>query len=186
MDVVSVSINGFRKETYEAVMKLPRDNTYRNVERFLEIKQKTSANIRLQVSLIKTDLCAIEEVEEFKQYWRAKQVQVIIPPWISWGGLLEHSMRKEQIPCFYIWKVMMIDHDGTVKLCCEDYDTCYPLGNLMTQSPNEIFNSLRMQQQRGNQLDGNFSRPEICKNCIETFESAREFWESRPLLYESK
>lgn len=182
VDIVSFSINGFRKETYEAVMKLPRDNTYKNVERFCEIKQKLGSKVGMCVSLIKTDLCSQQELEEYKQFWETKKIQVITPPWISWGNHFEHSIRKHQLPCFYIWKTMMIDQDGTVKMCCEDYDSQYPLGNIMTQSPSEIFNSARMQQQRIDQLNGNFSRPEICKNCTETFEPARDFWMSSPAL----
>jgi radical SAM protein with 4Fe4S-binding SPASM domain len=182
VDIVSFSINGFRKETYEAVMKLPRDNTYRNVERFCEIKQKLGSKINICVSAIKTDLCSQQELEEYKQFWETKNVQVIMPPWISWGNHFEHSIRKHQLPCFYIWKTMMIDQDGTVKMCCEDYNTRYPLGNIMTQSPSEIFNSARMRQQRTDQLNSNFSWPEICKNCTETFEPARDFWMNSPAL----
>jgi len=182
VDIVSFSINGFRKETYEAVMKLPRDNTYINVERFCEINQKFGSKINICVSAIKTDLCSQQELEEYKQFWETKNIQVTIPPWISWGNHFKHSVRKNQLPCFYIWKTMMIDQDGTVKICCEDYNTQYPLGNIMTQSPSEIFNSPRMQQQRSDQLNGNFSWPEICKNCTETFEPARDFWMSSPDL----
>ena len=182
VDVVSVSINAFRKDTYKAVMKLERDTTYGNVAQFLEMKQKSGSKVTLHVSLVKTDLCSLAEVEEFKQYWESKQIQVITPPWISWGNHLKHSITKEQLPCFYIWKVMMIDHDGTVKMCCEDYDSQYPMGNLMKQTPSEIFNAPRMLQQRENQLNGNFLWPEICKNCIETHESAKAFWQCNPEL----
>lgn len=182
VDVVSFSINAFRKETYESIMNIPRDITYKNVEQFLEIKQKSSAKVNIHVSLVKTDICSLDEVDEFKRYWSAKQIQVVTPPWISWGNHLKHSIVKEQLPCFYIWKVMMIDYDGAVKMCCEDFDSRYPMGNLMKQTPDEIFNAPRMLQQRENQLNGNFLWPEICKNCIETYESAKDFWQSNPEL----
>lgn len=182
VDTVSFSINGFRNDTYEAVMKLSRDNTYRNVERFLQIKQRVNSNTNVCVSLVQTDLCAQEEVGEFRDYWKNRPVQVITPPWISWGNHFKHSFRQNQLPCFYIWKTMMIDQDGTVKMCCEDYDSQYPLGNILTQNPSDIFNSERMQNQRTNQLNGNFSWPDICQNCIESFQPAKDFWTSSPTL----
>lgn len=182
VDVVSFSINAFRKETYEAIMNIHRDVTYRNVEQFLAIKQKMGAKVNIHVSLVKTDICLPDEIEEFKRYWSAKQIQVVTPPWISWGNHLKHTIVKDPLPCFYIWKVMMIDYDGTVKMCCEDFDTRYPMGNLMKQTPDEIFNAPRMLLQRKNQLNGNFLWPEICKNCIETYESAKDFWQSNPEL----
>jgi radical SAM protein with 4Fe4S-binding SPASM domain len=183
VDVVSFSINGFRKETYEAVMQLPRDNTYYNVEAFCRLKQRTGSNVGICVSLVKTDLCGQQEIEEYSQYWQARHVTVVTPPWISWGNLLAHSVRKPQHPCLYIWKTMMIDNDGTVKLCCEDYDSQYPLGNIMTQEPSEIFNSPNIQRLRSNQLNGDFSWLPMCRNCTETFEPAADFWKSSPSLF---
>ena len=76
---------------------------------------------------------------------------------------------------------MMIDYDGTVKMCCEDYDSRFPMGSLLTQHPDEIFNSPRMQAQRGAQLQGDFSWPDICRDCAETHDVAKSFWE-RPDL----
>jgi len=182
VDVISISINGFRKETYEAVMKIPRDITYRNAEQLIDIKQKIGAPVDIHVSLVKTDLCSFEEVEEFKQFWSQKHVAVLTPPWISWGNLFEHPIKNQQFPCCYIWKVMMFDYDGTVKMCCEDYDSQFPMGNIMTDNPSEIFNSPRMQRQRSNQLNGNFSEPVICNNCIETYESAQDFWKTVQII----
>jgi radical SAM protein with 4Fe4S-binding SPASM domain len=183
VDVVSFSINGFRKETYEAVMQLPRDVTYRNVEVFCRLKEKTASKVGICVSLVKTDMCSAQEIEEYSQYWQTRHVTVVTPPWISWGNHFEHSVEKPQHPCFYIWKTMMIDNDGTVKLCCEDYDSQYRLGNIMTQEPAEIFNSPNMQRLRSNQLNGDFSSLPMCKNCTETFEPAEDFWKSSPALF---
>ncbi|HBG78598.1 MAG TPA: hypothetical protein DDW84_07135 [Phycisphaerales bacterium] len=186
VDVVSFSVNGFHKETYEAVMKIPRDTTYENVERFCRLKKQMGSNVGICVSLIKTDLCSQQEIEEYKQYWNTKNVKVLTPPWISWGNFFEHSVSGHKLPCFFIWKSMVFDYDGTVKRCCEDYDSQYPMGNIMTQEPSEIFNSPRMQQQRNDQLSGIFTYPDICKNCIETFEPAKDFWNSSPPLYSER
>jgi FkbM family methyltransferase len=183
VNTVSFSINGFRKETYETVMQLPRDITYRNVERFCQLKQEINSKVNISVSLIKTEVCSQQEIEEHRHYWQDRHVTVLTPPWISWGNLLKHSIRKKSLPCFFIWKTMVIDNDGTVKRCCEDYDSCYPIGNIMMQEPSEIFNSPSMQRQRDNQLNGDFSCFPMCKNCIETFESARDFWEKSPPLF---
>ncbi|MHC4852546.1 MAG: radical SAM/SPASM domain-containing protein, partial [Planctomycetota bacterium] len=149
LDVLSVSINGFRKKTYEAVMKLPHATTFRQVERFLEMKRAAGSTMQLHVSLVRTELCSDQEVAEFKTYWHGRVDAVVTPEWITWGGFLDQVAAAEQFPCSYIWKTMMIDFDGTVKMCCEDYDSIYPMGSLVTQDPEEIFNSPRMQDQRG-------------------------------------
>ncbi len=45
----------------------------------------------------------------------------------------------------------------------------------------EIFNSPRMQAQRGAQLQGDFGWPDICRNCAQTHDVARRFWENPDL-----
>ena len=182
VDAVSFSINGFHRETYESVMKLSRDTTYSNVERFIQLKNSLGLQTGVNVSLVKTDQCSNEEVEEYSQFWQSRGIKATVPPWINWGGLFENSCHGEQLPCMYIWKIMMFDQDGTVKMCCEDYDSKHPLGNIMSHDPNEIFNSPFMQQHRSNQINGDFSQPDICVNCVETHQTAKDFWMRSPSL----
>ena len=181
LDILSISLNGFRKETYEAVMKIPRDTTFERVERFLEMKQAAGSPMELHVSMVRTEHCSNEEVEEFKAYWQGRTNAVVIPEWITWGGFLDPVAPAEQYPCSYIWKTMMIDFDGTVKMCCEDYDSRYPMGSLVDQDPDEIFNSPRMLAQRSAQLQGEFHWPDMCRNCAETHDVAQTFWQNPDL-----
>lgn len=178
VDAVSVSINGFRADTYEQVMRLPRDTTYGNVERLLSLRDAVRPGVQVHVSLVRTELCREDEVREFLDFWRPRADQVILPPWISWGDHYAKppSGGQAQMPCFYIWKTMMFDHDGTVKMCCEDFDSAYPLGNILRQPPEEIFNSAAMARLREAQLNGDFACPSICQGCAETYGPARDYW----------
>jgi len=184
LDVISFSINAFYENTYKAVMKLDRDKVYRNVERFLELRREKGSSMQVCVSLTKTDICSEREIEDYNNFWKDKVNSVIFPPWISWGGTFNHSVKGLQLPCFYIWQTLMVDYDGTVKMCCEDYDSRFPMGNLLDKLPDEIFNSKRMIDQRNAQLHGDFTWPNICMNCIETFESAKIYWKnSNPIPF---
>jgi MoaA/NifB/PqqE/SkfB family radical SAM enzyme len=176
LDEVSISLHGFWKKTYESVMKLPYERTQRNISRFLEINRQAGSPINVQVCFVPNELHSTEEIREFRRYWTGKVNGIVIPPWISWGGFFPHYNKRKQWPCRYIWEVFQIDWDGTVKMCCEDYDTRYPLSNHKNQSLMEVYNSPRMQKQRMNQVHGNFLWPEICRNCIETHDVARQFW----------
>jgi radical SAM protein with 4Fe4S-binding SPASM domain len=182
LDRLSISLNGFKKETYEAVMKIPYDRTMHNITTFLSLAEKRDPPPEVHVSLIPTEFHSIEEIEDYRLYWNNIVDAVIIPPWISWGNFFQHQNKGEQWPCRYIWDVLQIDWDGTVAMCCEDYDTKFPLGDLTQQLPQEIYNSPQLQQQRKNHVEGNFMWPEICKNCVETFDVARAFWETADLI----
>jgi radical SAM protein with 4Fe4S-binding SPASM domain len=175
LDILNISLNAFRKETYETVTKLPSERTLQNIEQFLRQNRENGSPIWVQVSLVPTTKCSPSEVMEFNDYWSEKVNSVVVPPRINWGTF-DSSITKKQWPCRYIWDVLMIDWDGNVKMCCEDYDTEFPLGNIKVQSPLEIFNSKRMKNQRQAQLKNQFKWPRICYNCIETHEVARDFW----------
>lgn len=182
VDLVSVSINGFHADSYEKVMKLPRDVTYRNVERFDELRRRQARRVRLAVSMVVLPEHAPDEPAAFAAHWRGRADEIILPPWISWGDFRPKvPLEGPPLPCAYIWKTMMVDHDGTVKMCCEDYDSRYPMGNLLTDEPDAVFNSLRMQKQRAAQLAGDFSTPALCVDCVESGLPAREFWASATL-----
>lgn len=182
VDELSFSLNAFKKETYEAVMKLAYERTVTNIHKFLEINKAAGSPVKVHVSLIPTDLHTHVEIDQFCEYWMKRVNSVVIPPFISWGGFFEQHQEKKQWPCRYLWEVFQVDWDGTVKMCCEDFDSRYPIGNIGERKPMEIFNSSRMQKQRLDQVKGNFDWPEICRNCIESHEVARDFWKSAEVV----
>ena len=57
----------------------------------------------------------------------------------------------------------------------------FPWATLRTNRPRRYYNSPRMQHQRQEQVAGNFQWPDMCKNCIETYDVARSFWEGANL-----
>lgn len=185
LDMLSVSLNALDPSTYERVMGISHAQTLANLERFIELRRELRVGMQLAVSLVPTPHCSEEEMRRFEAHWRERADEVVMPPWIGWGGWLEDEGRpaiEEPLPCSYLWKTLMVDHDGTVKMCCEDYDSRYPLGNLLETPPDAIFNSERVIRQREAHLSGNFSNPPICRNCVESGAPALEFWRAADLI----
>lgn len=176
LDILSVSLNAARKATYETVMQLPFERTQENLQRFLDRNRTSGHRIQLNVSLIPTEHHTPEEIEEFVAQWKGKADNVIVPPWITWGNYFAPKGKKRQYSCRYLWEVLQIDWDGTVAMCCEDYETKFPLGNILNQDPQEIWNSKMFQEQRRRQVEGDFAVPSICQNCVESHDEARAFW----------
>ena len=182
VDILSVSLNGYSKEIYEAVMKLSFDLTQKNLHRFIQMNNERGHPIQINVSLVPTKHHSKKEMENFCSYWDGKVDAVIIPPYIGWGGFFDLGVKKKQYPCRYIFEVLQIDWDGTVVMCCEDFETKYPLGNLTEQEPQEVFNSPKLQEQRRRMVDGDFSLPPLCVDCIESHEVARQYWRHAEVL----
>lgn len=186
LDMLSISLNALDPDSYEKIMGLPHAVTTANVENFLRLRDECASKTKVAVSLVPTPYCSTEEARRFKDYWQSRVDDVVLPPWIGWGGWLSDQGAQEEIieplPCSYLWKTLMVDYDGTVKMCCEDYDSRYPLGNLLTDAPEAIFNSERMIRQREAHLSGDFSKPDICRNCAESGDAALDFWRSADLV----
>lgn len=179
VDVLSFSLNALHATTYHHITGLNREVTYTNILNLLELRERLRAFTQVNVSCIPIAELTEQEQEEFKNFWRGKVNGVVVPPVINWGGdwgAVEKSTTK-RLPCNFIFSVLMVDWDGTVKRCCEDYDSKYPMGNLLNQDPSEIFNSIMMTEQRKSQIQDNFFMPPICRYCVETFEEvAGPFW----------
>ena len=186
VDILSVSLNGYSKEVYESVMKLPFERTLANLNRFIKMNDERGHLIQINVSLVPTEHHSEKEIENFCSHWEGRVDGVIVPPYIGWGGYFDLGVRKEQYPCRYIFEVLQIDWDGTVAMCCEDFETKYPLGNLKEQGPQEVFNSPTLQEQRRRMVDGDFALPRICVDCIESHEVARQYWKQAEVLPLSK
>jgi radical SAM protein with 4Fe4S-binding SPASM domain len=182
LDVYSVSLNAYSKDVYEKVMKLPFGRTWDNLHRFMEMNAARGKPVTFNVSLVPTEEHSEEEIAKFREYWTPLAHNVIVPPRIGWGKYQDQGVRKQQYPCRYLWDVLLVDWDGTVSMCCEDYETQFPLGNLTTQPPQEVWNSKMFQEQRRRQVEGDFAVPSICANCVESHEGARDYWKTGTVI----
>jgi len=181
VDIISISLNAYSKDLYEQIMGISYDSTIKNLETLLQIKESYK-NLIVNISLIPTDLHSKEEINNFREYWIPRVDNVIIPPWISWGGYFPSNEKKIQWPCRYLWDTLIINWDGNVQICCEDYNNRFSPGNIIIQTPDEIFNSRIMQDYREKQVCGNYNQPDICRNCIESYDVAKEFWKNYSIL----
>jgi radical SAM protein with 4Fe4S-binding SPASM domain len=183
LDTFSFSVNALEPETYRRIMKLDRDVTYANIETLLNLAASVrTLPPRVQVSLIRTEHISEEEIVAFTEYWESRVHSVVLPPRINWGGDMPFTQEcmEERLPCAFLWNVLMVDWDGTVKRCCEDYDSLFPMGNILEHDPDAIFNSAMMMANRKRQLAGDFTIPNMCRTCVETLPAfAASFWQGK-------
>ncbi len=174
---ISISFNGLRKDTYERVMPLDYERTLANVHDLLAYRRATGVKLRVQMSCVPTEHCTAEEIAAFQACWAGQVDAVVIPPWINWMHQFRGEKVRRQLPCRYLWSVLLVNYDGTVIMCCEDYEQKYPLGNLRSQSMMEVFNGPIAAGQRRNQLAGDFDTPGVCKGCLETsWDATAWYW----------
>ncbi|MDQ2921478.1 MAG: SPASM domain-containing protein [Acidobacteriota bacterium] len=80
------------------------------------------------------------------------------------GGLVEVVLQRRFSYCSYLAYEMVIDVDGNVVLCCNDYYGSTQFGNVMRTPILNIWHSASMSNLRNRLLKGEFDLP-ICRRC---------------------
>jgi radical SAM protein with 4Fe4S-binding SPASM domain len=80
------------------------------------------------------------------------------------GGLVKVENQRKLKYCAYPAYELIIDVDGNVILCCNDYYGSHQFGNVMEMPILDIWNSASMSQLRNRLLRGHFDLP-ICQVC---------------------
>lgn len=174
LDILILSFDGFRRETYEKVRKNANyDKTLRNIERFLKLPPLDHPHTIVQMIAMKETQ---EEVREFLDFWKGSRVQALIKPFTQWQGDIDSINALSGNPggsllaalndkvCDRVWRWLTVYQDGTVAPCCRDYDGAHPVGNLQEASVAEIWNGEPMVRFREQHLLGR-ERLDICRTC---------------------
>ena len=81
------------------------------------------------------------------------------------GAQLDRTSRHVNMPCLRPSRQLVIDWQGNVVLCCNDYYESHVFGNVKDKSILEIWNSEDFQQYRQLLRRGHRAEIDICENC---------------------
>ncbi len=76
-----------------------------------------------------------------------------------------YSTEPIQKPCHLPAYKSFVDWDGTVRLCCNDWQRNHHLGNVMAMQFDKIWNAPKVVERRRNILQGKRFMYETCKHC---------------------
>jgi radical SAM protein with 4Fe4S-binding SPASM domain len=175
-----ISLDGATKETYEKIRRGRADynEAIKNIKYFLAEKNKTYYQPKVIIAIIRMKETE-EEIETFKKQWEGVEGvdEVQVKTYISWSGEhpeitnlaseYSHKFNRDYIPCFWNWGKLTVLWDGRVVPCCFDYDGKFVLGDLNTQTLEEIWNGPRMQVLRNMQINNFYPEGHLCKYCKE-------------------
>ena len=188
LDVLYLAMDGVTKETYERVrVNAKWEKSLRNIERFIELKNRAGASTRMVMQIIAMKETRAE-VEDFVRRWdRAGVDQVNVKHLDTWGDQVDRiteraddgtAMPTRRVPCPNLWYHGYIFWDGTLVSCERDFDQKTPLGNVSEDGVLAAWNGPGMQRLRRHHRDGDFAAP-ACAKCTEW-----SWWE--PTMWHSK
>jgi hypothetical protein len=165
--LVVIGIDGFRKESYEALRKGgDRDTVYANVEYLLAARDGRDAGPEVQVQFIEMDEND-GDLPAFQEHWMPRGATLKVRNKLSWGGKFETPVQvdpEQRIPCPWALTMMHVFWDGRVPRCPGDTEGEEGVGNAWDEPLHVLWK--RLGKYREDHLARRFERlPERCQTC---------------------
>ena len=186
VDRIEVSIDAARRETYEKVRPgLDYEAVVCNTRRLLE-----RGGVRVTVKFVLQRDNEGEE-EEFASFWRSLGASVSIDRlcnragsldgferlWTRRSGLLRRFSQRvydRLVPCCPLpFTTAYVLADGRMVTCSHDWEPREVVGDLASQSLEEIWNGERLNRSRHLLFQGRARESTVCRDCS----LAGRFWE---------
>ncbi len=169
LDVLTVSIDGATKESYEKIRKgLKFEKVVGNIEEFIKLRDKGRYDTKVNLFFVRMKDNEDEE-RNFLKKWKGKVNRICVSDYSVYTGEVDDrrvgNQRKVagKFPCPKLWTDLTILSDGRVALCCQDFDGRGIIGDAKKQSLRDIWDGKVVKNIRKCQLAGHFRG--ICKDC---------------------
>jgi hypothetical protein len=185
VDVMNIAIDGATAETFESIRKhLKLETVEANVKRLIEIRNESKTNRPfIMVHMIHMAENA-HETDLFLKKWTGVADHAGIAGLVSRAGSVASPLllkKPEPFPCFLLWRQMPVLSDGTVALCCDDWNGEAGQGNLAHQSIQEVWQSQQRRAVRALHLAGRQNEIDVCRSCLSPRRPPVWFQSGRPL-----
>ena len=175
LDLVVFGIDGFSKETFEAIrINADRDTVYANAEHLLDAIRARGEGPEVQIQFIEMDENE-HELEEFSEYWLERGATLKVRRKLSWGGQFDtfEVMQENRIPCPWALTMMHVFWDGRVPRCPGDTEGEEGPGSAWEGSLAELWGRLGTYRQK--HLEHRWDDlPERCHTCTDWATGAAE------------
>jgi radical SAM protein with 4Fe4S-binding SPASM domain len=176
LDEINFSLDAFSRAAYEKIrVGLPFAKTMENVAQFVELRQR----LQRRKPTVIVDLIEMEanagESPLFAKKWRGVADKVNITTLHGWGGLYSektgqadfHTQGKvvRREPCRFLWTDMVIEWDGRVAACCQDYEAQLIMGDAKTTPLKEIWQGPALKRLREKHRTGRMDEVPLCRGC---------------------
>jgi len=162
LDAINISVDAAGKDVFERTrVNLDFDEVTGNIRTLARLRKEMGrTHPKLILSFVRQGNTADEQA--FIREWSAIADKIHITDLHNWAGTLNHE-SDVRFPCYRLWLTFTVLWDGRVSLCCADFDGRNLLGDLRTNTIQEIWNSPPYRAVRRQQLES--GGPAICRSC---------------------
>lgn len=169
LDQIIISLNASNPTDYMKIMGLNYKNTIKNFKYLIKERNKRNSKLKIHINIAANKINS-KEINLFVKKWE-KLVDDISVNWIhSWAGAVENSSirskdLKTRYPCKSLFDQIVIQSNGSVPLCCVDYEKTTDGGNIEKLSILEAFYSKKINKIRKYHLEGKINKLDMCRLC---------------------
>lgn len=177
LDNIVISTDATDEETHE---KIRRNLSFKTVERNIKNFIRIRNSLRVEKPKVKLNMTIFTENIHQRDNFHKKYKDYVDGIRFSyarkWGNSELKSLDNDPVsnrymvkthihPCPFLWLHFNIFWDGSVPLCCVDFDRSYPLGQINTMSIKEIWYGNNLKNMRAQHLSGKFNENKLCRDC---------------------
>jgi radical SAM protein with 4Fe4S-binding SPASM domain len=170
LDHIEISVDAFSEEIFIRIKNL---NYYhklvKNIEHLIDLRDRLRPDFEISLSFVK-QRDNLHEVSDFIEYWNNKVNHVTVRDYHQHGELVDGQGNYKEIkashrpPCPYLWDRIIIEYDGRVRFCENDWKALHLVGNLNKHSLKQIWQSDSYRKLRESHIAGTFDHI-YCKKC---------------------
>jgi pyruvate-formate lyase-activating enzyme len=171
LDKLKISVQSIDPETYRHIMNLPLERTLKNIDRFLDLKEKGGYR-RPRLEIVTVDSIQTHaELPEMRRYWRKRHIKLHIEPV---ENRIDHTeIRRSAVGtgrlvpftwCRRLLEQIFVLYDGRMILCCSDWEQQSYMGDLTRERIADIWQGARYAEYRRRFAAGNVEGM-ICSGC---------------------
>ena len=173
LSLINFSINAFAPDVYKTVVGLDREKTYQNILNFIKLKREMAADdITVSVSFVR---CTENrhDFSDFVKYWKEQKsvYRIILTDQIKLPGGCYPSNdfsspgQSKMLPCRSLWDAVNVYYDGRVAPCCGDNTRTLIVGDMNSQSLQEINQGEKQAELCRMHLDDRRKEHPVCSGC---------------------
>ncbi len=174
VDAIDTSIDAFSPETYATIrvngnLKV----TNANVLKLIEMRDQAPKRTKVVVSYVEQPQNR-HETDAFEKFWKDQGADYVVIRRLhsSAGavGNIAETMRKEQAleerhPCLYPWERTLLNPEGLLRFCPEDWVKGSAFADYRTTTIREAWQGEFMQQLRKAHLTNMYEKHPFCGQC---------------------
>ena len=172
LDKITISLDGISKQTYEKVRRGSNfEKVMANINALLNKKKEKKTQLPLVTLQIIRMAITEHEVDLFVDFWedRVDYVSVTnIGATTADEKVLSLSLREQNrigfVPCEQLWQRLSVFWDGTVTVCCNDFDGFLAIGKVGVESLKNLWGGDKLTRLRERHKNLNFDGL-VCAKC---------------------